>query len=260
MDFNITINGLNKQQQWKNKQHQQDKDKVEKKDLTIETKNTEDSSINNLNNFKKHLIDRQENITKAQDKINFLEKANEQLNDISGKLSHIRENTLDKINSLESYQLKESIKDKLENIVKLSNLENDFETISDKDDKNYQEIIEEFKGITQNTIELAKKHQFVETLNNNTQVNTFIKDLNETINQISSAKYNLNQVKDNVLSSIKGLSITLENMNSSHSKIRNIELASKTIDIAREQIIGKAFKSISVQLQQPNSSVNELIN
>lgn len=257
MDFKVNINGLNSQNGWNNFQHKNKN--VGKKVLeNKEESNNLDKQDIHIQN--KDLMDFQDSVTKTQDEINILEVAGETLDKISGNLNIIREMALETINNLDNFDLSEELKAKLDNIEKLESLQENFETIFDKNDLKFQTIIEEFKTVSSKTIKLAKVQGFEADLNSNSRIEKVLNEINETIDSVSSTKENLKQVKAGLVSNIKSLSIALENMASSYSKIRSIELASEAVSLAKEQILHSAYKSLCVQIKQPSESVNKLIN
>ncbi len=154
MDFKLNINGMNNNKPWEDPgQH---KKRLKKKPPELDVNAIEDNVENGNNKFKENLNDLQEYVTSAQDKINILEMANETLNDISLNLNDIRDKALETIDDLESYEISTELKHKLENISKLETINKSFDTVQDDNDKNYTQIIAEFKKISHTTIRLAK--------------------------------------------------------------------------------------------------------
>lgn len=258
MDFNLNINGLHKDKFW----NDQGKPKKgsKKKHSDIDQDIPQDLIDKENQDLKGKLIDLQDYVTSAQGKINFLDLASEALDDISGSLSQIRSKALKTIDLLDSYELSEEIKQELNNVEKLEKFHLNFESFGEEKDKEYLSFIEELKNTTEATLSLAKIQEFRSRLNNNPHVEKVLDDLNSTINSITSTKEHLREVKSSLISNIINLSITLENMVSSYSKIRNIELASETIKLTQNQIINEALKSITLQAPNTNITVNKLVN
>jgi flagellin-like hook-associated protein FlgL len=258
MDFNLNINGLNKDKYWND---QQKRKKKHREQVSDSDQNLPQDLIDKENqDFKGKLIDLQNYVTTAQGKINFLDLASEALDDISGSLTEIRSKALKTIDLLDSYELSEEIKEKLDNVGKLEKIQVDFENFNEEKDKEYLKFIEELRNTTNTTLKLAKSEDFKSQVNNNPQIEKVLNDLNSTINTISSTKEHLSEVKNSLINNIVNLSITLENMVSSYSKIRNIELASETIKLTQHQIINEALKCISLQAPDTNITVNKLVN
>ena len=258
MDFKLNINGLN------NNKYQEkpgnSKKREAKKQPESDVNTIEDNVKNGNNKFKQDLNNLQDFITSAQDKINILEMASETLDDISTNLDYMRNRALETIDSLESYGINEKLKKSLENINKLEEIHKKVYLVQDESDKDYTQIIEEFKKITNTTIKLAKTQGFESDLNNNPRVDSILQDLNETMSSITLTKSNLEEIKNSLINNIKNLNITLENMVSSYSKIRSIEAASQAIKLTQTQILHEAMKSISIQLPSSDITVDSLVS
>lgn len=255
MDLINSIKGMTDHQKWK--PHQ-----IKAKPLSNKFETDQDNNeeiIDHTNNFKNRIIELQENVKTTQDKINILQLASDTLNNISDGLSEIRELALETIDQLEDYDVSGQLKTKLENIDKLEALKKNLESISDPKDNKYNSIIQEFQNISELSIKLSKIQGFDKDLNENTGVETVITRINETLNSVSSAQGNLNSVKDSLITNIKSLNITLENMISSYSRIRSIESASETIQITQDLILREALKSISIQIKDADAKVTKLI-
>lgn len=258
MDLVTNINGMNSNNNF-------NKNKFQQKKVVHKTTEQTDSNLNAIEgsgskSFKQDIINLQDDFTTAQDKFNILQMASETLGNISESLNDIRSIALENITELDNYDLSEEIKHKLDNIDQLSKLRNNVETILGKDDKNCSEIIKEFKNISEIAVKLAYIQNNDNGLNENLQLSKVLGEVNKTIESVSSTKTNLDKMKTDLISNIKTLSITLENLVSSHGKIRNVEIALKTLQIAKHQILNEAFKSISVQLKDSNLSYKTLIN
>lgn len=258
MDLRLNINGLDKDKFWNEagKQHKKHSNNKANKNLP----EIEDDIDAGKQKLKEKLIDLQDYASTTQDKINILELASETLNIISGNLNEVRQITLEKLNSLDGYELPEKIKDKLENLEKLENIQQGFENVRDDKDSEYSQIVEEFKNTSKIAIKLAKTEEFKEALNNNPGIERFIDELNSTISCLSSTRSHLNKVKETLISNIKNLSIALENMVSSYSKIRNLELATETVKLTQHQILKEAQKSIQLQVLNDELTVNRLMS
>lgn len=258
MDFLPQINGLNNNNNWKKPGQTKKTTSQQSSDIDI---NKIETLVNNDNKrFKSKLINLQDFADEAQDKINILLEASEALNDISGNLNRVRDLALDAIDQLDDYEISNELKEKLENIDKINSIQKIFERLKDSDDDNYSRIVDNFKDVAKIAIKLAKIQDFKSNLNNNTRVKDILTEINSTITSISSTEENLNEVKDNLIYSIKNLNVTLENMVSSYSKIRNLEIASKTVEITKHQILSEALKSINVQTADTTKTADKLVN
>lgn len=258
MDFLPQINGLNNNNNWK--KPGQNKKTTSKQSSDIDINKIETLVNNDNKRFKNELINLQDFADEAQDKINILLEASEALNDISGNLNRVRDLALDAIDQLDDYEISNELKEKLENIDKINSIQKIFERLKDSDDDNYSRIVDNFKDVATIAIKLSKIQDFKSNLNNNTRVKDILTEINSTITSISSTEENLNEVKDNLIYSIKNLNVTLENMVSSYSKIRNLEIASKTVEITKHQILSEALKSINVQTADTTKTADKLVN
>jgi len=258
MDFLPQINGLNNNNNWQ--KPEKNKKTTSKQSSDIDLNKIENLVNNDNKRFKSELINLQDFADEAQDKINILLEASEALNDISGNLNKVRDLALDAIGQLDDYEISNELKEKLENIDKINSIQKIFERLKDSDDDNYSRIVDNFKDVAKIAIKLAKIQDFKSNLNNNTRVKDILEEINSTITSISSTEENLNEVKDNLIYSIKNLNVTLENMVSSYSKIRNLEIASKTVEITKHQILSEALKSINVQTADTTKTAVKLVN
>jgi hypothetical protein len=258
MDFLLNVNGLNSTQQWKQMNHQQNK--VDNKRFDDKEETSEEIIKDDVRGFKKYLIDLQDDVTMTQDKINLLEIAGQTLNQLSGSLKEMRQNALDTVDQLEGFTLDEKLKEKIENINKLEGLQDDFISIKDSTDQRYSNILSEFKNISNITLGLAQNEVFKSEVNANTRIEEVLNDINNTIETVQSATVGLDKVKDRLVDNIQNLNITLENMNSSFNRIRNIDLATKAVQIAQKHILNAAEKGIKMDLQVNETSVSRLIN
>ena len=257
MDFLPQINGLNNNNNWKKPGQNKKTTSQQSSDIDI---NKIETLVNNENKrFKSKLINLQDFADEAQDKINILLEASEALNDISGNLNKVRDLALDAIDQRDDYEISNELKEKLENIDKIHSIQKIFERLKDSDDDNYSRIVDNFKDVAEIALKLAKIQDFKSNLNNNARVKDILTEINSTITSISSTEENLNEVKDNLIYSIKNLNVTLENMVSSYSKIRNLEIASKTVEITKHQILSEALKSINVQTADTTKTADKLV-
>jgi len=258
MDLITNINGMNPNQYY-------NKNKFQHKKVANKSSENENSNLNKTEgtankSFKKDIINLQDDFTVAQDKFNILQMASETLGNISESLNDIRSIALENVNQLDNYDLSEEIKHKLDNVDKLNKIQNNVEIILGENDTNCSEIIAEFKNISAITTKLASIQGNNKGLGENLQLQKVLDEVNKTIESVSSTKTNLDKMKTDLISNIKTLSVTLENLVSSHGKIRSIELASQTLRITKKQILKEADKSISVQLQNNNIALENLIN
>lgn len=258
MDFIPQINGLNNNNHWKKPGN--NKITSDKNISDIDIKAIEDQVNNDNKRFKNELIDLQDFTSEAQGKINILQVASEALNDISGNLTRVRELAIDAIEKLDDYEISDELKLKLENIDKITNIQETFEKLRDSEDDNYSKIVDNFKDVAKIAIKLAKMQGFEADLNNNPRVKDILTEINSSLTSISSTKENLDEVKDKLIHSIKNLNVTLENMVSSYSRIRNIEVASKTVELTKHQILNAALKSINIQTADTTTTADKLVN
>lgn len=260
MDLILNINGLPESDKWKNTKYNKHKTNNHKPKDENSINESDVTTTGNNNNLKEVLINLQNDVSDTQDKINLLQIASNTLNNISVNLNELRELALETIDHLDDYELPEKIKHKLENIDRLGKLQEHFEPILDYNDQSYCNIVQEFKHVSDIIIKLAKIQGFEKDLNNNSQIERVLNEINNTLMSVSNTKSNLDKVKSNLIINIKSLNVTLENMVSSYSKIRSIKLASKTVQLAQHQILNEALKSISTQTKEHKTSTSQLIN
>lgn len=258
MDFLPQINGLNNNSHFKNP----NKKNVtsNKKESDIDTTMVEDHVNNDSKRIKSNLIDLQDFSAEAQDQINILQIASEALEDITGNLNKVRNLALDAIDHLDDYEISNELKTQLKNIDKIHQYQETFEKLKSSEDDNYNKIVDNFKDIAQITLKLAKIQDFEDDLNDNNRIKNILTDIKATIASISSTEDNLEEVKEDLSLSIKNLNVTLENMMSAHSRIRNIEIASKTVELTKHQILNAALKSINAQTADTTNTAEKLVN
>jgi flagellin len=259
MDFVQNINGMSRQKTWK---ELNTKTSSGNKKFENEEKPIEEAPDGDTRKFKDQIIDLQENVKITQDKINILQIASESLNDISSSLNEIKEMALETLNQLDDgdHNLSKEIQNKLDNIDKLQNLQKNFEGVLDQKDKNYSNIVQEFKRISDLTIKIAKIQGFDQDLNENSHVQTVVDEISQTLSSVSTTKTNLEKVKSDLITNIKSLNITLENMLSSYSRIRSVKLASEKIKLTQDQILSEAMRSISIQIKEADTTITKLIS
>jgi flagellin len=258
MESLFNINGLSNSQKWKQMNHQHQK--VDNKRFNKDKENIEETVNEDIKSIKKHLIDLQDSMTMTQSKINILNIAGETLNEISGNLNDMREKTLSSINQLEDYQISDELDHKLKNLDRIKDLETDFSQIINKNDAHYKSALEEFKNINHITTSISQMEEIKHDINSNKEIEKVISEINKTIESVNNARNGIDRVKDRLIANIKNLSVTLENVESSYSRIRNIEIATKTVKLTRELILNAANSGIKMELQLNDSNITELIS
>lgn len=258
MDFLSSINGLNNSNKWKNPEYKKNKHIDESSQN--EMPEIEDILERQNSPQKESLIDLQNSLTETQSKINLLDVASNALDELTGSLSEMRSLATGKLNNLEGYEISQELKTKLQNIEKIEETQRIFSQLNAQDDGKLDKIIDEFKNVSTITVKIAEVQGFIKELNENPRVENLLEDINSTLNTLSSTKEGLHKAKDSLISQLRTLSITLENMASSYNRIRNVSTASETIKLTEYQILKEAMKSINVQRPVNNTDLQKLVN
>ncbi|WAP51678.1 flagellin [Arthrobacter sp. ATA002] len=86
-----------------------------------------------------------------------------------------------------------------------------------------------------------------------------IKDLDAAIGAISSQRSELGASQNRLESTIKSLNVSIENLSSAGSRIRDTDMASEMANFTRSQILSQAGTAMLSQANQMNSGVMQLL-
>ena len=88
---------------------------------------------------------------------------------------------------------------------------------------------------------------------------TTIESLDKDIKTISSARSELGASQNRLESTIKSLNVSIENLSSAGSRIRDTDMASEMANFTRSQILSQAGTAMLSQANQMNSGVMQLL-
>jgi flagellin len=86
-----------------------------------------------------------------------------------------------------------------------------------------------------------------------------IEDLDASIKTISTARSELGASQNRLESTIKSLNVSIENLSSAGSRIRDTDMASEMANFTRSQILSQAGTAMLSQANQMNSGVMQLL-
>lgn len=256
MDFITILNGMNSNQGYKQPSRKKNKS-VQPSD---KAKSCIDEGLTISNLLKQELTTIQESFTLAQDKINVLEIANERLNDVSASLEAARSNLLENIRELKNDEIPTFLKERLATIGKLEHVEERIATIFAQDAENNADMSRELETISfvRNNVSQIKGLQ--DSLDSNIPLEGLLEEISTNINSVTSTRTTLDQVRTQLVANVRILSVTLENMLSVQNKIRTVDVASKTVALAKHQILKQAQASVSTQLMYADADSKRLFN
>lgn len=244
MNFHLRINESSQFNGWTTSKSNF---KLNKKSVEEIAKASENVETKDINIFKDQIINLQDNVKSAQEKINVLQMASDILTGISGNLSELKELSLNKLSATGEVELCTKSSRALSSYGDIEKLQAKMSNILDIQDNNTQKVLTEFKNVSE------KASRLVETGN-------IEENVEDVLTTVSCSKESLNKLRDGLINNIQSLNVTLENMISVDSRIRNVELANKVVDLTHDQIIQQAHKSISIQVKDTDDSISSLIN
>ena len=86
-----------------------------------------------------------------------------------------------------------------------------------------------------------------------------LKEIDEAIESVSSQRAEFGAVQNRLEHTLNNLSIYQENLSSSESRIRDVDMASEMVEFTKLQILQQAGTSMLAQAQQSGSSVLKLL-
>jgi hypothetical protein len=119
-------------------------------------------------------------------------------------------------------------------------------------------VIKEFQSVSEVFIRLAKIQGFEKDLNDNLPVESLIDAIGNAIDTVDVTQKGIDKERDSLIANIQTLNVTLENMMTSYNKIRNVELAEKTVKSTSNQILNDAMRSIRLHLENNDSKAIKL--
>lgn len=87
----------------------------------------------------------------------------------------------------------------------------------------------------------------------------FLADIDRAINNVFSRRSTLGAYQNRLESTVQSLSITVENLRASESRIRNVDIASETATLTKNQILQQASTSILAQANQTPALAMQLL-
>ena len=94
---------------------------------------------------------------------------------------------------------------------------------------------------------------------NGTSARSFLNQIDAAINNVFMKRSALGAYQNRLESTVQSLSIAIENLQASESRIRNVDIASETAILTRNQILQQASTSILAQANQTPSLAMQLL-
>lgn len=92
-----------------------------------------------------------------------------------------------------------------------------------------------------------------------TSCRQFLDTIDDAIDNVFSRRSTLGAYQNRLESTVQSLSITVENLRSSESRIRNVDIASETANLTKNQILQQASTSILAQANQTPALAMQLL-
>lgn len=99
-----------------------------------------------------------------------------------------------------------------------------------------------------------------ETVNTKEGAQTTLSKLDDALVQINGVRADLGATQNRLSSSINNLAISDENLSAAKSRIRDVDVAAETADLARNNILVQAGTSVLSQANQAPNSALKLLN
>ena len=222
----------------------------------------------------------QKAVSNAQDGINTLQIAEGALSVITNNLQRIRELTVQGANDTNSTVERKAIAleikariDDIDRIARTTRSSNVFLLDGSKTEYNLQiganqaaasnvlDISPALQnstcvslGITQ-SITVAAGGAFV----SNATIRAFLNQIDTAITAVATRRSKLGALQNRLNSTIESLSIAIENMQTSDSRIRNLDIAAESANLTRNQILQQSALSVLAQANQaPNLALKLL--
>ncbi|MEW5971840.1 MAG: flagellin [Pseudomonadota bacterium] len=222
----------------------------------------------------------QKAVANAQDGVNILQIAEGALGVISENLQRIRELTVQAANDTNSTTERTAIKlevqsriDDIDRIARSTRSSNIY--LLDGSRSTYFLQIGANSTATQNTIDIANvlatatvgALSLTNTVTagaggvfeNNTSCRNFLDDLDTALQRVNDRRAQLGALQNRLESTIESLNISIENLKSTNSRIRDLDIASESAVMTQNQILQQSALSVLAQANQTPTLALQLL-
>ncbi|MEW5971838.1 MAG: flagellin [Pseudomonadota bacterium] len=222
----------------------------------------------------------QKAVSNAQDGVNILQIAEGSLGVISENLQRIRELTVQAANDTNSTTERTAIKlevqsrlDDINRIARSTRSSNIY--LLDGSRSTYFLQVGANSTATQNTIDIANvlatatvaALSLTNTVTagaggvfeNNTSCRNFLDDLDTALQRVNDRRAQLGALQNRLESTIESLNISIENLKSTNSRIRDLDIASESAVMTQNQILQQSALSVLAQANQTPTLALQLL-
>ncbi|MEW6063527.1 MAG: flagellin [Nanoarchaeota archaeon] len=219
-------------------------------------------------------------VANAQDGVNILQIAEGALGVIADNLQRIRELTIQGANDTNSTTERTAIKlevqsrlDDINRIARSTRSSNIY--LLDGSRSTYMLQVGPNSTATQNTIDVGRvlatatagALSLTSTVTvgaggvfeNNTSCRNFLDDLDVALIRIADRRAQLGALQNRLESTIESISIALENLKSTNSRIRDLDIASESAEMTKNQILQQSALSVLAQANQAPTLALQLL-
>ncbi|MEW5971837.1 MAG: flagellin [Pseudomonadota bacterium] len=223
----------------------------------------------------------QKAVSNAQDGVNILQIAEGSLGVISENLQRIRELTVQAANDTNSTTERTAIKlevqsrlDDINRIARSTRSSNIY--LLDGSRSTYLLQVGANSTATQNTIDIANvlatatvaALSLTNTVTagaggvfeNNTNCRAFLDDLDVALQRVNDRRAQLGALQNRLESTIESLNISIENLKSTNSRIRDLDIASESAHMTQNQILQQSALSVLAQANQTPTLALQLLS